>query len=188
MKIKKIIIFFVISIIPIQTVRADTPTFENTGWKDRKKYAILLMPHIKKIDRCLPDLTPSEKNWLNNEINEYEKNNNIRRFLEVKKNQTYKINKIKELNKVIINALTVICNQNLPEINEVKIWLIIADSLMESEYWNSVYDLTSIGKIEKKLTFDGPLVNIAIYDKDLTYYNNGILPAKKILQAIYNNY
>ncbi|BBO78613.1 hypothetical protein DSCW_60300 [Desulfosarcina widdelii] len=189
MKIKNVIIFLSLFIIPIQTVNADTPTIDNKGWKGRKTYAILLMKHIEKIDQCFPELTPDEKQWLDHEFEEYKKNNNVKRFyLNVKKSKIFKIHKIKECNKIMNSALHTICDETLPEINEIKIWLIIASSLMESEYWQFIYDFTIDGIIEKEITFNNEFTEFAIYDKETVYHNNGIVPSRKILQAIFTNY
>jgi hypothetical protein len=184
---KKCIIFFMfyLLLIPCNIFADFFPQMGKEGDRvARKDYALTCILFIQKIDDSIPELSPSQEEWLKKEDAIYEKTKNTTRYWEVYQSKEYDIRFVKRYNRELLNTLELLVSPTLPE-EEYYLWSLVATRLLDSEYWNSLYSLSEKQLVDKK-NFFSPI--FTSWDRDLSFSNNGVIPSRQIIEHILSPY
>jgi hypothetical protein len=129
------------------------------------------------LDRQIPDLSPSQEEWLRSEYRQQIASAGGRytaRALAATNSLEYQIFITKPRGKEMINALTQIAASRVRDKNqEVALWALIANGFIDYEYWQAVANLVDRGTVQRR-----------IGHVDSLYSENYTLQAKAILSKI----
>jgi len=149
-----------------------------TNGRGRKQYANEMMISLKKIDECIPALSPSQKKWLQEEDEAYKRTNNYNRYREIMDSKEYLMDSVKNQTNSILANLSLITEINHQK-TEVHLWSLITEALLDLSYWQNVNSITKLGTIDEKM-FSTQMRG----DSYSLFLNNGLLPAVRILRHI----
>lgn len=152
--------------------------------KGRVQYAKELQSFLKKIDDSIPTLSPSQREWLEKELGEYEKSGNTRRYLEIFQAKEYKIKTVKNHLGSMVSTLNSIIKKP-PLKDEAYFWSLIAEELMDVELWSILNILIDEFSLVDSKLFVGRYVK---NDQCFFYHSNGILPASQIIRNVIQPY
>lgn len=181
--------FFLITLLflfiaPLDAVYADgTPQIiSRADRNERIEYAKKLKIFFDDIDKGIPNLSPSQYKWLENEINEYNKTNNIRRFLEVTNTKEFILDSSKKSISRIRLILTIIILTKDIKV-ELYNWIEITSVFIMQNFSNEIYAIVKeYNLIDKKLFFTNESWTRA--DREQFYQNNFVIPAWQIINNI----
>lgn len=162
------------------------PPFSGAQNKNgRNLYAKTLSTFLHKIDEFIPSLSPSERTWLDKELEEYYKSKNINRYLAISKSKEYKSDNVKKHLESMIEKLDEIMKAN--KLNkEIYLWSRLSEDLMKVDFWSQLHILiVDEGLIDKNLFYSDANDKA---DQYLFYVNNAISPATSILKNIIQPY
>ena len=129
------------------------------------------------LDRQIPTLSPSQKNWLKTEYHDEiaaAGNRFTARSVAATDSIEFQIHVVKPRNGELLTALTQIANGNLRDKNqEVALWASVSDWLVDYQYWQAVNTLVKRGTVQKK-----------IGHVDSLYFENYTLEARSVLSKI----
>lgn len=190
MKAKKLSLLLLL--LPALVAFMSLPAFAGYGTpvitaQGRLQYATDLLTFMKKIDSQIPSLSPSQEDWLNKELSEYEKTKDIRRYFEITTTKEFTINFVKShLAGMIYTLNKIISTPSTDEKKEMYYWSIVADSLLSYEFWTDIIILIKDFKVIDSKLFNS--FSEADTDKSrvmcMFFLNNGVLPARQILKKI----
>jgi hypothetical protein len=147
----------------------------------RVQYAKNLLSFLRKIDESIPSLSPSQKQWLEKEMEEYKKSENISRYFEISNTKEYKMRTVKNYLGSMSSTLSLIIMKP-PTSEETYLWSLITEDLMAADFWFSLRTLIDeFGLVDKKLFYSDSVKTI---DQDIFYLNNGVIPAWQILRNV----
>lgn len=195
MRYKYLAPFLIVSLILFinitlqSTASADaTPTYTfkyKQNKEGRLSYAKKLSSFFKKIDEFIPSLSPSQREWLDKELKEYEKTKNRSRYAEISNTKEYMIDDIKGYIDRVTSLLDSI--QKSTELKtEIYLWSLIAEFLLKINFWSTLQ--TSIEKyeiVDKKLFYADSSTKIEQFG---FYVTNGVFPATLIIGTIIQPY
>ena len=157
--------------------------FDSNG---RIQYADKLYSFYGKIDNYLPSLSPSQNEWLNSELKQSRKigkeTNIWNRYFEITDSKEYKINYLKQIHTHIFELLT-LTKKIIGTKKEIYIWSEMSIILLDREYWTILLSLIEMKIVDSKI-FSKSLSS----DTELFFLNNGVLPARAILNSILKPY
>ncbi len=151
----------------------------------RVQYAKELQSFLKKIDESIPSLSPSQREWLEKELGEYKQSGNIRRYIEISKTKEYKIKTVKNHLGSMISTLNSIIKKP-PLKGEAYYWSLIAEELMDVEFWSTLHILIDEFSLVDSKLFEPD--SSKIIDQYKFYLNNGSLPASLIIKNVIQPY
>jgi len=185
-----IICLILFIIVPLQSIAsADaTPQFTFTAKQNKEgrlSYAKKLSSFFKKIDEFIPSLSPSQREWLDKELKEYEKTKNRSRYVEISKTKEYKINDIKMYIDRITSLLDSVSKSTELK-NEIYLWSLISEFLLKLNFWSALHiSIEEHGIVDKRLFYSDPSRKIDQYS---FYLINGVIPATQIISNIIQPY
>ena len=193
MKNKNLLKFFLLSItlftfINESVLAGEYGTPQITVKEDangRVQYAKNLLSFLRKIDQSIPSLSPSQKQWLEKEMDEYKKSENISRYFEISNSKEYIMRTAKNYLGSMISRLSLIIMKP-PASEETYLWSLITEDLMAADFWFSLRTLIDeFGLVDKKLFYSDSVKTI---DQYIFYLNNGMTPAWQILRNVIQPY
>lgn len=159
---------------------------QNTFWmgdppnqKIRQDQASEWLKCFKKVEEQIPTLSPSEKRWLETELDtELAKGKVTQRSLTARKSSEYNIHIARSHLEEIIYYLTLLANNKSVERNKEMItWSLLAHQFMDGDFWQSISVLV-----------DQKIVNKKIDNIEAFYFENFVLKAQFIIRRVITNY
>ena len=174
--------------MPLQSIAYDygTPQFPKIQNKEgRHSYAKELSSFFKNLDEYIPSLSPSQKEWLDKELKEYDRSKNISRYWQISGTKEYRINSIKIHIDSISLVLELIPKSKILQ-NEIYLWSLISEELLKVDFWSSLHILIEEhGIVDKKIFYSDPSKSIDQYG---FYLNNATIQASQIISNIIQPY
>lgn len=178
--------------IPSSSVLASLPQFTNKNTKkERKNYAQELSRIIEKMHNSIPSPSPEEKEWIENELDKYQKTKNYKILMRLKEKTEYSFFRARYFLAKLKVALDIIMNSN-SESREMLGWTMLIEKLLGSDGdgWNYIYDLY------QKKYIDAELVGRNLESENLennepyiiTYQSNCSIVSWQILRNIIRPY
>lgn len=180
------IVFCVVALIsatlPVITTAAQEESFARTSLiETRKSMAAELLFTFTTLDHQIPNLSPTQQNWLKSEYQEQIANSDGRynaRALAATNSVEYQIFVVKPQTKALVSTLTAIRNGTFRgRAEEVALWSSVVEHLVNFQYWQAIGNLAERGIVQKR-----------IGHVDSLYFENYTLQASEILSSIVTPY
>lgn len=147
----------------------------------RISMAVELLATFGALDRQIPNLSPTQQDWLKSEYQEQIATSGSRytaRSLAATNSVEYQIYVAKPKTKALVSTLTAIRDSAFRgRAEEVALWSSVVECLVNLKYWQAIGNLVERGIVQKR-----------IGHVDSLYFENYTLQASEILSSIITPY
>jgi hypothetical protein len=162
---------------------------QNTFWmgdppnqKIRQNQASEWLNCFKKVEEQIPTLSPSERTWLETEVNnELAKGKYTQRALTAMESREYHIYITRPHLEKIINNLTLLANSKSLERNrEMVTWSFLANQFMDGTFWRSISSLVDRKIVNEKICY--------LHEQKSVYFEGFVMQAQVIIRRVIINH
>lgn len=172
----------ILAFLSVITITGHAEPFARAPISDtRKSMAKDMLATFASLDRQIPNLSPSQQDWLKSEYQEQISNSGGRynaRALDATNSVEYQIFVAKQQTKALVSTLTVIRDGTFRgRAEEIALWSSVVEHMINFQYWQVIGKLVERGIVQKQIGHVGSL-----------YFENYTLQASEILSSVVTPY